>query len=158
MGITLELAALDEDTLDNLDDDSTDAQIASALFEESEHTCTAGRIWHVIHYLLTRDARGNAKPESFIVSGGREVGPAGAYGCARVFGPEECQAIAGALIDEKTFAKRLADWPLPDDVVYRSHVKLGKPEPDYIEIYVELKTFIEAAAARDEGILVCVVG
>ena len=75
MGLTLELAAHDADFLDALDDDTTEDQIATALFEDSEHTYTAGRIWHVIHYLLTESPDPTKRPESFILSGGRKVGP-----------------------------------------------------------------------------------
>jgi hypothetical protein len=159
MGITLELATHDEDTLAHLDDDTTEAQIASALFEESEHTYTAGRIWHVIHYLLTESVDSVKTDASFLLWGGTHVGPRQRHGLgrARVLSPKKCKKVAAALIDEKTFTHRLSEWKIPSDVVYADHIKRGAPEADHVKIYTGLADFVRGAAERGQGILLSIV-
>jgi len=159
VGITLELAALDEDTLDHLDDDTTDAQIASALFDESEHTYTAGRIFYVIHYLLTESVESVKTDASFLLWGGTHVGPRErhGFGRARVLSPKKCKKVAAVLIDEKTFTQRLSEWKIPSDVFYADHIKHGAPEPDYVELYTGLVDFVRGAVERGQGILLAIV-
>ena len=159
MGITLELAAHDEDSLAHLDDDTTDAQVASALFEESEHTYGTGRIWHVIHYLLTESADSSKTDASFLLWGGTHVGPRQrhGFGRARVLSPKKCKKVAAAFIDEATFTQRLSEWKIPSDVVYADHIKRGAPEPDYVKIYAGLAAFVRGAVERGQGILLSVV-
>ena len=158
MGITLELAAHPEATLDRLDDDTTDAQMASVLFEESEHMLTIGRIWHVIHYLLTESVERTKTDESFLLWGGRHVGPSQPNGRARVLGVKKCARVAAVLVDEATFRERLATWKIPSDVIYSSHVKRGAPEPDYVRIYASLRAFVRGAVDRREGIVLAIIG
>lgn len=159
MGITMELAAHDPDSLEHLDDDTTDAQIASALFEESEHTYSTGRIWHVIHYLLTESVEAVKTDASFLLWGGTHVGPrqGNGLGRARVLSPKKCAKVAAALVDEATFTHRLSEWKIPSDVSYAGHIKRGAPEPDYIEIYTGLAAFVRGAAERGQGILLSLV-
>lgn len=154
MAITMELAAHPDGVLEHLDDDTNEDQIASVLFDESEHTYSAGRIWHVIHFILVGDAEAvkNSRA-SFMLSGGHKVGPSREHGRARVFSNTQCRAILEALIDPKEFENRLAAWPNPDDVAYGDRIVKGSPEPDYASICRELRTFIADAVERGDGVV-----
>jgi len=161
VGITLELAAHEEDVLARLHDDTTDTEIASLHFEEpaDDDQYTAGRIWHVLHYLVSGDVGATSKPESFILSGGREVGPHDYYGRTRVLRSEECSAIVRALPDGDELARRLAQAaPLPDNVMYGDRIERGVADPDYVALYVGLKDFLARAARSERGVLISIIG
>ncbi|HZI50489.1 MAG TPA: YfbM family protein [Terriglobia bacterium] len=122
------------------------------------------KAWHGIHYMLTRSAWEGEEPLNFLVSGGKEVGDLEVgYGPARVFTPDQVQRIHSALrpLDEAFLRGRFNPTEMMKLEIYPEIWDRDPSDDDTfgycMENFTGLKDFIETAAGRKIGLLVCIL-
>ena len=158
MGIELIVVAVPDETLERLDEGSSEEVVASVMFQEDHPYCNVGRCWHVLHYLLTGSGKAGKGPLTFIWGGGRAVGPDGEYDIARAFDSEKCAAIAAALPAADVLRKRFAAGPIPEKIVQGDRINRDGIDEYLVPIYEELAGFVREAAERGDGLLLQVIG
>jgi hypothetical protein len=117
------------------------------------------KAWHVLHFMMTGEAWGQAFPLGFLVAGGEDLGEDTGYGPPRAFRHGEVNEIATALagldgrqltaaIDLQTLAREEIYphfWEAGDKVQVRAWI---------LDTFEKLRDFVARATEAREALLV----
>ncbi|UZQ56117.1 YfbM family protein [Trichothermofontia sichuanensis B231] len=119
-----------------------------------------GKYWHILHYILTGEAGEGAWPIGFLLAGGIPIGEEDlGYGPARALWASEVTTLADLVdaIDAATVADRCSSERLQAADLYPG---FGEGHGDTElraasgAMFEKLRTFLQQAAATQQGLLV----
>jgi uncharacterized protein DUF1877 len=117
------------------------------------------KAWHVLHFLMTGEAWGDAFPLGFLVAGGEELGEDMGYGPPRAFRPGEVKEIATALagLDGRQLTAAIDPQVLAREEIYPHFWEAGdegQVRPWILDTFEKLRDFVVRAAEAREALLV----
>ena len=110
--------------------------------------------WGALDFILTGHIDGIDGPSGFLLTWGTPIGDIDVgYGPARALTPRQVREVSEALakISPESFAQRIDLATLEAEGVYHADTFL---ENDLVELYSELRSFIDRAAADQCGLVV----
>jgi len=110
--------------------------------------------WGALDFILTGDTDGIDGPIGFLLTWGTPIGDIDVgYGPARALTPRQVRDVSDALakISPESFAQRINMATLEAEGVYHADTFLEK---DLVDLYAELRAFIERAAVEQSGLVI----
>ncbi|ABC28915.1 hypothetical protein HCH_02084 [Hahella chejuensis KCTC 2396] len=115
-----------------------------------------GKIWHVLHYIISGDPGGHAEYSSMAIMGGRPVGPNLGYGQARIIDVCEVKEISEVLemIDFSMKLQSLKREESDIKQIYHGEILKDDGIGEIIKYFDKLKAFYSKASGNDSALLI----
>ena len=113
-----------------------------------------GKMWHLLHYLLTGDENGEKYPLAYAISVGYSINEI--WSDLTYVEPHEVKDVADALndISEDEFRRRCAGGSFVEKEIYRYSDDLDDDETvEVLEYFIKLKEFYIDAASKGNAVL-----
>ena len=119
-----------------------------------ENDLCLGKMWHILHYLLTGDKNSEKYPLAYAIVVGYSINEI--WSDLTFVEPHEAKDIANALngISEDEFRRRCVEGAFSEKEIYRSSDDLDDNEmAETLEYYVRIKEFFIDAANKGNAVL-----